>query len=173
VKAFVLHGDKDQKDRKLAIDRFKQGGSKVLVATDVAARGLDVEGMDLVINFDMPRSGDEYVHRIGRTGRAGGDGLAISLICHGDWNLMSSIERYLKQKFERRNIKEVQGIYQGPKKVKASGKAVGVKKKKTKDGDKKAAAKRPSAKRKPAAKPSTLVSQDGLAPLKRRTTPDA
>jgi superfamily II DNA/RNA helicase len=52
----------------------------------------------LVINFDMPRSGDEYVHRIGRTGRAGNDGLAISLICHGDWNLMSSIERYLKQR---------------------------------------------------------------------------
>eukprot|EP01030_Chromulinospumella_sphaerica_P020448 gene20449-20361_t len=91
-KAFVLHGDKDQKDRKLAIDRLKQGGVKILVATDVAARGLDVDGLDLVINFDMPRSGDEYVHRIGRTGRAGNDGLAISLICHGDWNLMSSIE---------------------------------------------------------------------------------
>jgi len=92
-KAFVLHGEKDQKDRKLAIDRLKAGGVKILVATDVAARGLDVDGLDLVINFDMPRSGDEYVHRIGRTGRAGNDGLAISLICHGDWNLMSSIER--------------------------------------------------------------------------------
>ena len=109
-KAFVLHGDKDQKDRKLAIDRLKQGGVKILVATDVAARGLDVDGLDLVINFDMPRSGDEYVHRIGRTGRAGNDGLAISLICHGDWNLMSSIERYLKQSFERRTIKEVKGL---------------------------------------------------------------
>ncbi|MCT7233273.1 helicase-related protein, partial [Salmonella enterica] len=76
-------------DRKLAIDRLKQGGVKILVATDVAARGLDVDGLDMVINFDMPRSGDEYVHRIGRTGRAGNDGLAISLICHGDWNLMS------------------------------------------------------------------------------------
>lgn len=128
-KAFVLHGEKDQKDRKLAIDRLKQGGVKILVATDVAARGLDVDGLDLVINFDMPRSGDEYVHRIGRTGRAGNDGLAISLICHGDWNLMSSIERYLKQHFERRTIKEVKGTYSGPKKVKASGKAAGVKKK--------------------------------------------
>ena len=76
-KAFVLHGEKDQKDRKLAIDRFRQGGSKVLVATDVAARGLDIDDLDLVINFDMPRSGDEYVHRIGRTGRAGASGLAI------------------------------------------------------------------------------------------------
>jgi len=168
VKAFVLHGEKDQKDRKLAIERFKQGSSKVLVATDVAARGLDIDGLDLVINFDMPRSGDEYVHRIGRTGRAGGEGLAISLITHNDWNLMSSIERYLKQQFERRVIKEVKGTYNGPKKVKASGKAAGTKKKKTekKSGDKKA-----TAKRKPTAKPKAnapLTSSDGLAPLKKR-----
>ncbi|NBA97810.1 DEAD/DEAH box helicase [Pseudomonas sp. R5(2019)] len=167
-KAFVLHGEKDQKDRKLAIDRLKQGGVKILVATDVAARGLDVDGLDLVINFDMPRSGDEYVHRVGRTGRAGNEGLAISLICHGDFNLMSSIERYLKQQFERRVIKEVKGTYSGPKKVKASGKAVGVKKKKV---DKKAAGAKAAPKRKPAPnrpKAPALVSQDGLAPLKRR-----
>src|SRR5690606_35971713 len=119
------------------------------------------------------RSGDEYVHRIGRTGRAGGEGLAISLICHFDWNLMSSVERYLKQSFERRVIKELKGSYQGPKNVKASGKAVGIKKKKTdKDGKgtKKSAVKKPaksSAKRKPAA-PTGLVSADGMAPLKRR-----
>ncbi|MEE1923826.1 DEAD/DEAH box helicase [Pseudomonas sp. 148P] len=173
MKAFVLHGDKDQKDRKLAIERFKTGGAKVLVATDVAARGLDVDGLDLVINFDMPRSGDEYVHRIGRTGRAGADGLAVSLICHGDWNLMSSIERYLKQSFERRVIKEVKGTYSGPKKVKASGKAAGAKKKKTGDkkGDKKVAAKR-----KPTAKPrpnAPLASSDGLAPLKKKRAPAA
>ena len=172
-KAFVLHGEKDQKDRKLAIDRLKAGGVKILVATDVAARGLDVDGLDLVINFDMPRSGDEYVHRIGRTGRAGNDGLAISLICHGDWNLMSSIERYLKQSFERRTIKEVKGTYTGPKKVKASGKAVGVKKKKTDaKGDKKKTGAKSPTKRKIANRPKTdnlsLVSKDGMAPLKRR-----
>ena len=168
VKAFVLHGDKDQKERKLAIERVKQGGIKVLVATDVAARGLDIEGLDLVINFDMPRSGDEYVHRIGRTGRAGAGGMAVSLICHTDWNLMSSIERYLKQRFERRVIKELKGSYQGPKNVKASGKAAGSKKKKAdkKDAKGKSAAKRKSAPR-PAGKPA-LVSDDGLAPLKRR-----
>ena len=168
-KVFVLHGEKDQKDRKLAIERLKQGAAKILVATDVAARGLDVDGLDLVINFDLPRSGDEYVHRVGRTGRAGNEGLAISLICHGDWNLMSSIERYLKQNFERRVIKEVKGTYSGPKKLKASGKAVGVKKKKT-DKDKKPAAKA-TPKRKPnARKPdgAGLASQDGLAPLKKR-----
>ena len=139
------------------------------MATDVAARGLDIDGLDLVINFDMPRSGDEYVHRIGRTGRAGAEGLAISLICHNDWNLMSSIERYLKQQFERRVIKEVKGTYSGPKKVKASGKAAGTKKKKIekKAGEKKGA----TAKRKPAAKPKSkapLASADGMAPLKKR-----
>jgi superfamily II DNA/RNA helicase len=111
----------------------------VLVATDVAARGLDIDGMDLIINFDMPRSGDDYVHRIGRTGRAGATGLAISLIGPNEWNLMSSIERYLKQRFERRHIKELKGVYQGPKNLKASGKAVGTKKKKPTD---KAAAKK-------------------------------
>ena len=176
-KVFVLHGEKDQKDRKLAIDRLKQGAVKILVATDVAARGLDVDGLDLVINFDMPRSGDEYVHRIGRTGRAGAEGLAISLICHNDWNLMSSIERYLKQRFERRTIKELKGSYQGPKNLKASGKAAGTKKKKidAKTG-KKAVTKKPAAKapskrntaNKPKSEAPLLVSQDGLAPLKRR-----
>jgi len=170
VKAFILHGEKDHAERKQAIERLKQGGNKVLVATDVAARGLDVDGLDLVINFDMPRSGDEYVHRIGRTGRAGGEGLAISLICHFDWNLMSSVERYLKQKFERRVIKELKGSYQGPKNLKASGKAAGTRKKKDKDTKKSAGKKtaRPAAKRKSA--PSALVSADGLAPLKRRRT---
>ncbi|QLF94467.1 DEAD/DEAH box helicase [Pseudomonas sp. ABC1] len=170
VKAFILHGEKDQKERKLAIERLKQGGVKVLVATDVAARGLDIDGLDLVINFDMPRSGDEYVHRTGRTGRAGGEGVAISLICHNDWNLMSSIERYLKQRFERRVIPGLKGTYQGPKNLKASGKAAGSKKKKDdkkKPADKKA---KPSAKRPRASKPqaSQVVSQDGMAPLRRK-----
>lgn len=92
------------------------------------------------------------MHRIGRTGRAGNDGLAISLICHGDWNLMSSIERYLKQHFERRTIKEVKGTYSGPKKVKASGKAAGVKKKKT---DAKGDKKKPWPRPRPNARPPT------------------
>ncbi|CDF85392.1 ATP-dependent RNA helicase [Pseudomonas knackmussii B13] len=166
-KVFVLHGEKDQKDRKLAIERLKQGAVKILVATDVAARGLDVDGLDLVINYDMPRKGDEYVHRIGRTGRAGAAGVAISLVAHTDWNLMSSIERYLKLRFEQRVIPGLKASYKGPKKVKASGKAAGTKKKKT-DAGKKAGAK-PAAKRKPAAKPKApLASSDGMAPLKRK-----
>lgn len=130
VRSYVLHGEKTQEERKAGIERLRQGQIDVLVATDVAARGLDISGIDLVINFDMPRSGDEYTHRVGRAGRVGQDGLAVSLICHNDWNLMSSIERYLKQAFERRQIRELSGSYTGPKKVKASGKAVGSKKKK-------------------------------------------
>ena len=170
--AYVLHGDKDQKDRKRALERFSQGKSRVLVATDVAARGLDIDGLDVVINFDMPRSGDEYLHRIGRTGRAGEEGLAISLICHNDWNLMSSVERYLKQTFERRVIKELKGAYQGPKNVKASGKAAGIKKKKVakKDAVKKVVkktAKRP-ANRRQAPEGAFVVSDDGHAPLLKK-----
>ncbi len=169
VKAFVLHGEKDQKDRKLAMERLRQGTARVLVATDVAARGLDIEGLDLVINFDMPRSGDEYVHRIGRTGRVGEAGLAVSLVSHNEWNLMSSIERYLKQHFERRIIPGLKGHYQGPQKLKASGKAAGSKKRKL---DKKGAASKSTrsslvARGAGGGQPA-LVSADGLAPLKRR-----
>jgi len=170
LKVFVLHGDKDTKDRKLAIERLQSGAVKVLIATDVAARGLDVDGLDLVINYDLPRSGDEYVHRIGRTGRAGEAGLAISFVTHGDWNLMSSIERYLKLRFERRHLPGLKASYSGPKKLKASGKAAGVKKKKT-EGKKDGKAK-PKAKAKPERRPGALVptSADGFAPPRKRTT---
>ena len=126
----VLHGEMDHKDRKKTMTMLQEGHINILVATDVAARGLDVKGIELVINFDMARSGDDYVHRIGRTGRAGEKGLAISLISSTEWNLMSSIERYLKTRFEKRTIKELRGTWKGPRKLKASGKAAGKKKKK-------------------------------------------
>lgn len=169
-RVFVLHGEKDQQERKQALERFSQGGERVLIATDVAARGLDIEGVDLVINFDMPRSGDEYVHRIGRTGRGGEEGLAISLIEHLDWNLMSSIQRYLKQEFEKRVLPGLKGNYHGPKKVKSSGKAAGVKKKKSADKNSKTT-KKPA--RRPASKQKPLTSNDGHAPLRKRTTEPA
>jgi superfamily II DNA/RNA helicase len=172
VKAYVLHGEKEQDDRKQAIERLRQGHIRVLVATDVAARGLDIDGMDLVINFDMPRSGDDYVHRIGRTGRAGAAGLSISLIAPSEWNLMSSIERYLKQRFERRIISELKGSYQGPKKLKASGKAAGPKKKKTGTGTAANTKKSPAKVRKnkgaPKRAPVSEAARDGLAPPKRK-----
>lgn len=131
ISAGVLHSDRDQKQRNLVMSKLRRDEIKVLVATDIAARGLDVKGMDLVINFEMPRRGEIYVHRVGRTGRAGESGLAISLISSTEYNLMAGIERYLKQHFERRSIKAVKGNYRGPKKLKASGKAAGSKKKKT------------------------------------------
>ena len=130
----VLHGDKDQAQRNRVMSLLYAKAFDVLIATDVAARGLDIDGVDLVVNFDMPSRGDGYVHRSGRTGRAGREGLAISLISPLEWNLMASIQRYLRQQFERRSIKELRGSYSGPKKLKASGKAAGSKKKKKNAG---------------------------------------
>jgi len=129
ISAGVLHGDKEQKHRNLVMSKLRRDEIKIIIATDIASRGLDIEGMDLVINFEMPRRGELYVHRIGRTGRAGQTGKAITLISSSEFNLMAGIERYLKQKFERRKIKELAGNYKGPKKLKSSGKAAKAKKK--------------------------------------------
>ncbi|WP_299180582.1 DEAD/DEAH box helicase [uncultured Neptuniibacter sp.] len=131
-RAALLHGDVQQKGRFATIEGFRKGTTNVLVTTDLASRGLDVEGVDLVINLEMPRKGDLYLHRIGRTGRAGEKGEAISLIDPAEWNLMSSIERYLKIRFRRKLIEGLVGHYKGPKKLKASGKAASTKKKKKK-----------------------------------------
>ena len=132
ISAGYLHGDVEQRLRNLTMSKLRRDETKVLVATDIASRGLDIEGLDLVINFEMPRRGEIYVHRIGRTGRAGEKGLAITLISAPEYNLMSGIERYIKQKFQRRKIKELVGNYKGPKKLKSSGKAAGKKKPKKK-----------------------------------------
>jgi superfamily II DNA/RNA helicase len=125
----VLHGDMDQKDRNRMMELFHNGEVNIMLATDLAARGLDIKGINLVINFEAPRNGINYIHRIGRTGRIDELGLAITLVKHTEWNLMSGIERFLKQKFKHRDIKELEGKYKGPKKLKASGKAVGGKNK--------------------------------------------
>lgn len=169
LRVYVLHGEKDQKDRKLAIERFKQGPSGILVATDVAARGLDISELDLVINFDMPRSGDDYLHRVGRTGRAGAEGVAISLVAPHEWSLMSSVERYLRRQFERRIIEELPGNFKGPRKLKASGKPVGAKKKNDKKKIKRPKKPKTAARRKPAVpEGQVIVSPDGFGPPKRR-----
>ncbi len=135
----ALHGDIGQDQRKISLDLFRQGKTQILVATDVAARGLDIAGVDLIVNFDMAHSGDEYVHRIGRTGRADSEGTAISFVSANDWNLTKSIERYLNVEFEQISFAGVIAKYQGPHKIKSSGKAAGSKKK-TDAGDKKSAA---------------------------------
>ncbi len=128
----ALHGEMQQDDRKRIMHWFRQGNVQILVSTDLAARGLDVKGVDLVLNFEMARSGDDYVHRVGRTGRAGEAGLALSLIAPQEWNLMSSIERYLGVEFGRREIPGMEARFSGPAKKSAGDKA----KKKEKDKEK-------------------------------------
>ena len=125
----VLHGDLDQSARNQVMSLYRDGTINILLTTDVAGRGLDIKGIELVINFDMPRTAHHYVHRIGRTGRIGEQGMAIALVSSTEWNLMTGIERYLKQRFVRRTIKEVIGKFTGPKKLKSSGKAAGAKQK--------------------------------------------
>ncbi len=130
LRAGLLHGEMDQKDRNRIMALYRDGVVNNLMATDLAARGLDIKGINLAINFDMPRNGIDYIHRIGRTGRADELGTTIALVKHTEWNLMSGIERFLQQKFIRRTINGLTGSYQGPKKLKTSGKASGSKDKK-------------------------------------------
>ncbi len=139
VRAGVLHGEIEQDTRNQIMTELRYGKINVLVATDVAARGLDIKGIDLVVNVDMARNGDDYIHRIGRTGRAGASGTAITFITAADWNLMATVERYLKVRFEKRKIPGLEGDFKGPKKVKSSGKAAGTKIGKEKRKEKKRA----------------------------------
>ncbi|HEY0672710.1 MAG TPA: DEAD/DEAH box helicase [Longimicrobiales bacterium] len=97
----VLHGDKDMKHRMRALDEFAKGKVQVLVATDVAQRGLDIEGISHVVNYDVPRNPEDYVHRIGRTGRAGAVGTAITFMSGGELAMVNDIERVLGRKLPR------------------------------------------------------------------------
>jgi ATP-dependent RNA helicase SrmB len=126
-----LHGEMSTEERRRVINLFSEGGISIVCASDVAARGLDIRDIDLVINYDLPHSGDDYLHRTGRTGRAGTRGTALSLVGAGDWNLMISIQRYLQLDFERCSVAGLKARFNGPKKQKNSGKAAGGKKKKT------------------------------------------
>ncbi|MEP5763696.1 MAG: DEAD/DEAH box helicase [Halieaceae bacterium] len=170
LRAAFIHGEISQSERKQVMNRFRNGQLEILVATDVAARGLDVEGVDLVINFDVAQSGDDHVHRVGRTGRAGQPGKAITLVSADQWNTMSSIERYLKIHPQRRKVEGLVANYKGPKKLKSSGKAAGSKKKAA--GSKKKAAgnkKKASAKKRPSAKrgkPATIG--DGFDVIRKK-----
>ena len=98
IKASAIHGDKTQNERMAALEAFKNGSIDVLVATDVAARGLDISDLPCVINYDLPYNAEDYVHRIGRTGRAGASGDAISLCSDKDARLLVDIEKLIKQK---------------------------------------------------------------------------
>ncbi|ELC3157965.1 TPA: DEAD/DEAH box helicase [Vibrio harveyi] len=98
IKAVSINGDKSQGARQRALDEFKEGKVRALIATDVAARGLDIQQLEQVVNFDMPFKAEDYVHRIGRTGRAGKSGLAVSLMSRDEEYLLHAIENLLDQR---------------------------------------------------------------------------
>jgi superfamily II DNA/RNA helicase len=100
LKTAALHGDKSQDERLKALDAFKRGEVDLLVCTDVAARGLDIKDVPAVFNFDVPFNAEDYVHRIGRTGRAGATGLAVTLVAPSDNRLVGDIEKLIKKKIE-------------------------------------------------------------------------
>jgi len=106
VSCTVLHGDREMKERRRALDEFDGGQVRVLVATDVAQRGLDIEGISHVVNFDTPKDPDDYVHRIGRTGRAGATGTAVTFMSGGDLAQIHDVERTLGYGLKRISLPE-------------------------------------------------------------------
>jgi len=171
-----LHGELEQRERNRIMGLLREGRIDILVGTDVASRGLDIAGIELVISYDLARSGDDHLHRTGRTGRAGEQGLAIALVGATDWNRMVSIERYLAIEFERRVIEGLEAKFKGPKRVKGSGKAAAVGKRdktpekppkpktKVRERDRKNIGKR----RKPSGE---SIEEAGLTPLRKKSTP--
>jgi ATP-dependent RNA helicase RhlE len=107
IAAESIHGDKSQKERLEALDAFKAGKITALIATDVAARGLDISDLPMVINYEIPSAPEDYVHRIGRTGRAGASGVAISLVCEDEEKYLVEIEKLIKKSIDKEtaNIK--------------------------------------------------------------------
>lgn len=105
LRAAAIHGNKSQGARTKALADFKKGSVRVLVATDIAARGLDIDQLPHVVNFELPNVPEDYVHRIGRTGRAGNEGEAVSLVCVDEHKLLRDIERVLKGEVPRGSVK--------------------------------------------------------------------
>ncbi len=106
INAVKLHSGRNQDQRSKALDDFKKGKANVLVATDIVARGIDIEGVTHVINFDFPVNPEDYIHRIGRTGRAETQGQALSLVPEHDKNLLDRVELFIAQRLKRRKIKD-------------------------------------------------------------------
>jgi ATP-dependent RNA helicase RhlE len=111
ITAMALHGNKSQAARTQALSGFKSGDVRALVATDIAARGIDIDDLPHVVNYEIPNVSEDYVHRIGRTGRAGADGAAVNLVCLDEEGFMQDIERFTKQTIE---VKVVEGFAPEP-----------------------------------------------------------
>ena len=104
ISAAAIHGNKSQGARTKALAEFKSGVVKVLVATDIAARGLDIDQLPHVVNFDLPNVPEDYVHRIGRTGRAGASGEAVSLVCADEFEHLAAVEHLIGKILERKEL---------------------------------------------------------------------
>jgi ATP-dependent RNA helicase RhlE len=104
LRAAVFHADRSQAERTRGLAEFRAGKLRVLVATDLAGRGIDIEDLPVVVNFELPRSPNDYVHRIGRTGRAGKPGVALSLICPAEYQHFGVIERRIKRRLAKESV---------------------------------------------------------------------
>ncbi|HEY5717580.1 MAG TPA: DEAD/DEAH box helicase [Motiliproteus sp.] len=114
IKALAIHGNKSQGARTKALAEFKKGQIQVLVATDIAARGLDIDQLPQVVNFDLPNVAEDYVHRIGRTGRAGATGQAVSLVCADEFKELAAIERLIRRKLKREYVDDFEPQHEVP-----------------------------------------------------------
>jgi len=127
----ALHGDMNQGARRRTIDKMRRGQCKILVATDVAARGIDIKGISHVFNFDLPMAAEDYIHRIGRTGRGGASGVAVALVGPQDWDKLARIERLTNTPIDRRVVEGLEPRHPEPKpfpnKPKGHGKGFGQK----------------------------------------------
>ena len=114
IEAMAIHGNKSQGARTRALAQFKDGSLPVLVATDIAARGLDIDDLPHVVNYELPHVPEDYVHRIGRTGRAGREGSAVSLVDREELKLLSAIEQVLRRPIERFEVEGFTGLNAQP-----------------------------------------------------------
>ncbi|MDX2421771.1 MAG: DEAD/DEAH box helicase [Amphritea sp.] len=167
LKTAALSGDMSQTDRNKIMDSFSRGQQQVLITTDVASRGLDLLQVSLVINFDMPKQAEEYVHRIGRTGRAGAKGVAVSLVGPKDWDAFRRVESFLQQSV---NFSELEGLKGKFKGIKDAPAAKAKPEKTLVERRPKRVVKAPQDRKNRRQANREIVSDDGMAPLKKKKT---
>jgi ATP-dependent RNA helicase RhlE len=119
IDALAIHGNKNQNARTRALAKFKDGDLRVLVATDIAARGIDIDQLPHVVNFDLPNVPEDYVHRIGRTGRAGATGQAVSLVSHDERDYLRDIERLIRKSIRSRSFEGFEPDSEAPPQIRA------------------------------------------------------
>ena len=136
ITSAVLHSDVEQDRRNDMLRKFRNNDINIIVATDVASRGLDISDLDLIVNFNVPRNAEDYMHRIGRTGRMFDTGTSITLVNTQEWNKMIGIENFLQVECTELKIKSLAAKFKGPENIKTSGKAYGAKRKKIKPAKK-------------------------------------